>query len=118
MEKRNNRKHVYFSHPLWGLYESTPKGEFSSRLNDIVERYLILIKMVDVDLTDNEKMLLSAVFSGSELNGQNFKMHLSNMTWSLEDAGLDSDPDYKGLLEKVEKASLFERAAMIEAVGL
>ena len=45
-------------------------------------------------------------------------MHLANMPWSLEDAGLDKDPAYKGLLEKVEKANLLERMAMIEAVGL
>ena len=117
-ETDKNRKQIYFQAPLWELRAVTKHGDMSETVNNMVDRYRILMALTPVDLTDEEKMLLSAIFCGSELRGKNLRMHLTNMPLSLEDAGLDKDPAYAALLKKVEEATVIERLAMIESVGL
>ena len=112
MEKRMT---IYPSPPIEKLKERAGNRGFSRRLAQVVERYdLVIANTPPIPLTQEEEMIFGTALSGSMLEPLAIK-YLHTMIEDFE-GGLPEDR--KALAKKIEAASIAERIATIEYVGL
>jgi hypothetical protein len=111
------RKVIYFGEALSTLKEKTPERKFSKRLNSIVERYWAVLERARTSMSQEEKNLLQIALKNVKLHEKNFNV-VEKLDSALDLSGLQADPCYDGLYEKVKKAGFIERLAIIEEAGL
>lgn len=89
-------------------------GNFSARLDEIVERYGILLSLEEVpDFSDEEVYILSEVVCGSYINCRKVRgLHLDVL-----DAATGTQEEREELSRKVEKMGAGQRLALIEKMG-
>ena len=89
-------------------------GNFSARLDEIVERYQILLTLEEVpDFSDEEVYILSEVICGSYINCRKVRgLHLDVL-----DAATGTAEEREELSRKVEKMGAGARLALIEKMG-
>ena len=89
-------------------------GNFSARLDEIVERYQILLTLEEVpDFSDEEVYILSEVVCGSYINCRKVRgLHLDVL-----DAATGTQEEREELSRKVEKMGAGQRLALIEKMG-
>lgn len=99
-------------------------GGFSAKLGDIVGRYELIMAMTPaIELTNEEKMILSEVICGSALSsgeeyGTPAMTALKYMHDSVLDCATGTESERKELSDKIAKLSPTERMAIVEALGL
>ena len=109
-------KQVYMNPALAGL-ESKMKergGSFSARLDEIVERYQILLTLEEVpDFSDEEVYILSECVCGSYINCRKVRgLHLDVL-----DAATGTREERDALSRKVAEMGAGARLALIERLG-
>ena len=89
-------------------------GNFSARLDEIVERYQILLTLEEVpDFTDEEVDILSECVCGSCINCRKVRgLHLDVL-----DAASGTQEERDALSRKVEEMTAGQRLAVIEKMG-
>lgn len=89
-------------------------GNFSARLDEIVERYQILLTLEEVpDFSDEEVYILSECICGSYINCRKVRgLHLDVL-----DAATGTQEEREELSRKVEKMGAGARLALIERLG-
>lgn len=89
-------------------------GNFSARLDEIVERYQILLTLEEVpDFSDEEVYILSECICGSYINCRKVRgLHLDVL-----DAATGTAEEREELSRKVEKMGAGARLALIERLG-
>ena len=89
-------------------------GNFSARLDEIVERYQILLTLEEVpDFTDEEVDILSECVCGSYINCRKVRgLHLDVL-----DAASGTQEERDALSRKVEEMTAGQRLAVIEKMG-
>lgn len=89
-------------------------GNFSARLDEIVERYQILLTLEEVpDFSDEEVYILSEVVCGSYINCRKVRgLHLDVL-----DAATGTQEERDALSRKVEEMTAGQRIKLIEMLG-
>ena len=89
-------------------------GNFSARLDEIVERYQILLTLEEVpDFTDEEVYILSECVCGSYINCRKVRgLHLDVL-----DAATGTREERDALSRKVKEMGAGARLALIEKMG-
>lgn len=89
-------------------------GNFSARLDEIVERYGILLSLEEVpDFSDEEVYILSEVVCGSYINCRKVRgLHLDVL-----DAATGTQEERETLSRKVAEMGAGQRLALIERLG-
>lgn len=89
-------------------------GNFSARLDEIVERYGILLSLEEVpDFTDEEVDILSEMVCGSCINCRKVRgLHLDAL-----DVASGTEESRRAVSEKIEKMTAGQRLALIERLG-
>ena len=109
-------KQIYMNPALAGLEAKTKeRGEsFSARLDEIVERYQILLTLEEVpDFSDEEVYILSECICGSYINCRKVRgLHLDVL-----DAATGTAEERNALSGKVEKMTAGQRLKLIEKMG-
>lgn len=109
-------KQIYMNPALAGLEaETKERGEsFSARLDEIVERYGILLSLEEVpDFTDEEVDILSEMVCGSYINCRKVRgLHLDAL-----DVASGTPEIRQAVSSKIEKMTAGQRLALIEKMG-
>ena len=89
-------------------------GNFSARLDEIVERYGILLSLEEVpDFTGEEVDILSEMVCGSYINCRKIRgLHLDAL-----DVASGTPEIRQAVSEKIEKMTAGQRLALIERLG-
>ena len=89
-------------------------GNFSARLDEIVERYQILLTLEEVpDFSDEEVYILSECVCGSYINCRKVRgLHLDVL-----DAATGTREERDALSRKVKEMGAGQRLALIERLG-
>ena len=89
-------------------------GNFSARLDEIVERYQILLTLEEVpDFSDEEVYILSEVVCGSYINCRKVRgLHLDVL-----DSATGTQEERDALSRKVEEMTAGQRIKLIEMLG-
>ena len=89
-------------------------GNFSARLDEIVERYGILLSLEEVpDFSDEEVYILSECICGSYINCRKVRgLHLDVL-----DAATGTQEERETLSRKVAEMGAGQRLALIESLG-
>ncbi len=89
-------------------------GNFSARLDEIVERYGILLSLEEVpDFTDEEVDILSEMVCGSYINCRKIRgLHLDAL-----DVASGTPEIRQAVSSKIEKMTAGQRLALIEKMG-
>lgn len=89
-------------------------GNFSARLDEIVERYQILLTLEEVpDFSDEEVYILSECVCGSYINCRKVRgLHLDVL-----DAATGTQEERETLSRKVAEMGAGQRLALIETLG-
>lgn len=89
-------------------------GNFSARLDQIVERYGILLSLEEVpDFTEDEIEVLSEMVCGSYINCRKIRgLHLDAL-----DVASGTPETRRSVSEKIEKMTAGQRLALIEWLG-
>ena len=89
-------------------------GNFSARLDEIVERYQILLTLEEVpDFSDEEVYILSECICGSYINCRKVRgLHLDVL-----DAATGTREERDALSRKVKEMGAGQRLALIERLG-
>lgn len=89
-------------------------GNFSARLDEIVERYGILLSLEEVpDFTEDEIEVLSEMVCGSYINCRKIRgLHLDAL-----DVASGTPEIRQAVSEKIEKMTAGQRLALIERLG-
>ena len=89
-------------------------GNFSARLDEIVERYGILLSLEEVpDFTDEEVDILSEMVCGSYINCRKVRgLHLDAL-----DVASGTPEIRSAVSAKIEKMTAGQRLALIEKMG-
>lgn len=88
---------------------------WSGSINDIANRYSLLIEHLLPDMTDNEKAILATCYNGRYFGVNDIEREASIMHWLIKEAG-DEFPDEASLqafFEKVKNWGVPERIAAI-----
>ena len=109
-------KQIYMNESLTGLEADVKErgGSFSARLDEIVERYGILLSLEEVpDFTDEEVDILSEMVCGSYINCRKIRgLHLDAL-----DVASGTPETRRSVSEKIEKMTAGQRLALIERLG-
>lgn len=90
-------------------------GKFSRRLGEVVERYETIMKLTPVpEMTDDEKMILGEVVSGSVVS----PLTINRMDESIMYCATGTEAERQALAKKVAGWSVVERMAVIESLGI
>ena len=89
-------------------------GNFSARLDEIVERYRILLSLEEVpDFSEEEVYILSECVCGSYINCRKVRgLHLDAL-----DVASGTEESRRAVSEKIEKMTAGQRLALIEKMG-
>lgn len=89
-------------------------GNFSARLDEIVERYQILLTLEEVpDFTEDEMEVLSEMVCGSYINCRKIRgLHLDAL-----DVASGTPEIRQAVSSKIEKMTAGQRLALIEQLG-
>lgn len=89
-------------------------GNFSARLDEIVERYQILLTLEEVpDFNEDEIDILSEMVCGSYINCRKVRgLHLDAL-----DVASGTEESRRAVSEKIEKMTAGQRLALIEKMG-
>lgn len=109
-------KQIYMNPALAGLEAKTKeRGEsFSARLDEIVERYGILLSLEEVpEFTEDEIEVLSEMVCGSYINCRKIRgLHLDAL-----DVASGTPETRRSVSEKIEKMTAGQRLKLIETLG-
>ena len=109
-------KQIYMNESLTGLEADVKErgGSFSARLDEIVERYQILLTLEEVpDFSDEEVYILSECVCGSYINCRKVRgLHLDVL-----DAATGTREERDALSRKVAEMGAGARLALIERLG-
>ena len=109
-------KQIYMNESLTGLEADVKErgGSFSARLDEIVERYGIILSLEEVpDFSDEEVYILSECICGATIDRRKVRgLHLDVL-----DAATGTQEEREELSRKVAEMGAGQRLVLIEKMG-
>lgn len=115
MEKKSKRRNIYMGAQLAALAGDLVGGNFSRRLNEIVERYTLILNMTTLpDFSDREKVALGEVLLNAELTRSKIK----GLSLDIEDLGNEflNNEERHALATKIEPLTPAQIIKILESL--
>lgn len=110
----DKKKTIYCGPPLMEVVRKMKEGQgISSRLNQVAERYLAILREHGVDLTDEEATILGNCLSGTFVD----PLLIRHLADEVEDSDFADEEAAKSLIRKLRSASYADLVATVERLG-